>query len=107
MRICMPCDLSPSQKAVYFYIHIPGPLAAIFISPMAISVLTASLSVLISVTLLVSHASVSVIKTQTRYNIFLGFFLYFNKTDKLKLSFAENKTKIKTPKDKYEEYAKV
>lgn len=51
---------------VYICIHIPGPLAAIFITSMAISVFAAPLSVLVSVTFLVSvlvfHASVSVIK---------------------------------------------
>lgn len=71
----MSCDPSPSHKAVYFYIHKPGPLAAI--TSMAISVLTAPVSVLISVALLVSilvfHASVSAIKTQTGYNVLLFF----------------------------------
>lgn len=55
-----------AKELFYLNIHKPGPLAAI--TSMTISVLTAPVSVLISVTLLVSilvfHASVSVIKTQ-------------------------------------------
>lgn len=50
-------------------IHTPGPPAA----PMAVSVLAASLSVLVSLTLLISilvfHASVSVIMTPIKSNV--------------------------------------
>lgn len=55
-------------KPVFFCIHLPGLLATIFITSMAVSVLTTPVSVLISVTLFVSifvfHASVSVIQVQ-------------------------------------------
>lgn len=55
-----------ANELFYLNIHEPGPLAAI--PSMTISVLTAPVSVLISVTVLVSilvfHASVSAIKTQ-------------------------------------------
>lgn len=67
----MSCDSSPSHKAVYFYIHKPGPLAAI--TSMAISVLTAPVSVALLVSILVFHASVSAVKTQTGYNVLLFF----------------------------------
>ena len=72
----------PFHRDVYFSIHLPGPLATIFIPSMGISFLTAPLSVLLSVSfsVLVFHATVSITMKHVRHNVTF----YYSITNKLK-----------------------